>query len=241
QAFSNVRVVSEPGVAGEKFIPFLDSVLNEWTPDLLIVDPLFGFLGGDVKEQAVVGPWIRNGIKPLLRRYRCAHVMVHHTNKPVANGKKLEGLDLLYQYAGSAELANSYRAAAILHRTDKEQRIYDLAFPRRTAETGLRDQYGDSVSRLAVCWSKRGGWGWQLAESVGAAPSASAKPAKSKDEPEHTSRDLLALLPDRKVVSREGVRAIGKESLAAGRNRVDGWLSLLTEEALIEPVEIATS
>lgn len=99
----NFRIVSEPGVCGPaKVQDFIDPMLEGFKPDLLILDPLFAFLGGDASDQETASTFGRNMLMPLAKHHNVLVLMTHHTNKPQK--------DRPATFAGSQEWSNLCRA-----------------------------------------------------------------------------------------------------------------------------------
>ena len=90
----------------------VEPICRDTKPDLIWIDPLLSFLGGDAGRQEVVSPWLRNHLNPILHRYAVGCVLIHHVNKPASGKEKStwQAGDLAYLGSGSAELANWPRA-----------------------------------------------------------------------------------------------------------------------------------
>jgi hypothetical protein len=116
----NFVCVFESARTGFEFITQLELLLKEHSPDLLVLDPALSYIGGNANEQETVGRFLRNGLNPLLQKYKCGALIVHHTNKPNAKGDDSKKLANDYAYAGtgSAEWANWARAVVILSAKD---------------------------------------------------------------------------------------------------------------------------
>ncbi len=145
--------------AGMSFITHLDEVLtNSPGFDLLVIDPLFSFAGIDIgKEQGAISQWLRNGLNTILRKHDIGAFIVHHANKPgKAFTPKDKNFNSVYDYAGSAELANWARAMLVLERFARDDGSYyfRLTAPKR----GTRLD-GDFCKYLE--WAKDGGIYWR--------------------------------------------------------------------------------
>jgi hypothetical protein len=116
----NFICVFESSRTSTEFITQLERLLEEHSPDLLILDPALSYIGGDANQQETVGGFLRNLLNPLLQKYNCGVVIVHHTNKPNAKGddRKKVANDYAYMGTGSAEWANWARAVLILSAKD---------------------------------------------------------------------------------------------------------------------------
>ena len=131
---------------GEHFHSHLARLLKEEPADLVIVNPLLSYLGGEVV--AVASKWLRGGLMPILQEYDCAALVAHHTPKLAKDG--WENTDDTYSAIGGAELANIPRAILTLRPTGAEGLSVLKVSKRQT--TGWKDAYGKYVSH---CFIKR--------------------------------------------------------------------------------------
>lgn len=127
--------------AGDDFFSsVVQPLLDKHRPDILLIDPLFAYLGGDSKNAVDVSSFCRRGLNPLLTRYSCGVIIVHHTNKPPASNQRPEwsGSDFAYLGAGSSELTNWARAVITIRQTGT-----DGVFELRGAKRGMRLRWVD--------------------------------------------------------------------------------------------------
>lgn len=120
EALARILVLRENTRAGDTF--FAETVrplLEEHRPDLIWIDPALAYLAGESNAQEDVGEFLRRQLNPLLDEFRCAAVIVHHTNKPAKKGESGGSLfgEAAYLGAGSAEWANWARAVLALRAT----------------------------------------------------------------------------------------------------------------------------
>jgi hypothetical protein len=129
-------------------------------PDLVWIDPALAYLGGDASKQADVSAFLRNGLNPILRRHRCAAILVHHTAKPPKGEEKAEwgGNDFAYFGLGSVEWANWARAVIAI-RGLKSNTVFELRLGKRGARVGWKDhEENPKFDRLiqhsaaGICW-----------------------------------------------------------------------------------------
>jgi hypothetical protein len=120
EAFVNdfVATVTIDDCMGAKFGPRLNRAIRDWHPDLVILDPLLAFVGGDIAKQEVASTFLRGVLNPILHRANVGLLALHHTGKPPRDPK--EGAAPLADYIGlgSSELSNWPRGILALHRTD---------------------------------------------------------------------------------------------------------------------------
>jgi hypothetical protein len=143
----------------EFFSATVRPLISDVKPDLLLIDPLLAYLGGDQNSQEAVGGWLRNWLNPVLAEYNCGVVVVHHTAK-MTRQKLKDGWgtgDYGYLGAGSAEFANWSRAILCLVPTGVRG-IYELHAPKR----GLRLDWKENdeatlTTKKMISHSRTGG------------------------------------------------------------------------------------
>jgi hypothetical protein len=131
----------------------LENLVKRIKPDLVIIDPLFAFVGTDVSKQQEVTGFLRQGLQPLLEKYNFGAVISHHTNKPPSSKRERPDWangDFAYAGSGSAEIANWMRGVIALRRPSEDDEIFELVFGKRHQKTGLRDKDGKFVRRIAI-------------------------------------------------------------------------------------------
>jgi len=91
------------------FVDVLEPIIRKHKPDLVFINPVLSYLGGNVSDAEAVGKWCRNRLKPLMHKYNCAICLVHHMKKSTADDTT-GALDQRYAGIGSVERANWARA-----------------------------------------------------------------------------------------------------------------------------------
>lgn len=140
-----LRYVTEAGVSGAGVRDLLDPICEAYRPDLIILDPLFSFLGGDASDQANVSTFLRSIWMPFLAKHRAMGLLVHHVNKPPSNGQRRTA----YAGAGSAELENAPRASLVLLPGD-EPGTATLTAQKRGMRIGWQDSAGRPVTQMPL-------------------------------------------------------------------------------------------
>lgn len=160
EAQRRIRVFTQDSVCGDAFGDWLDAELGnaEVIPDLLLVDPVFAYFGGDASSQREVSPWLRNVINPVIHRHRVGLLFVHHTNKPQpANGGAIwNSGDYAYLGAGSAEWCNWARAVLALRQTPIPG-TYELRAAKRGRRLEWYDDDGEPTFIRYVAHAKERG------------------------------------------------------------------------------------
>jgi energy-coupling factor transporter ATP-binding protein EcfA2 len=176
----NLKIYTEDSEYGSGFISNLATVLRTETPDLVLIDPLLSYIGGDINQQSVVSDFLRNQLNPLLREHNVAAIIVHHTRKGSPNDR--------YAALGSSELINFARGVITVSQA-KENSGYDLNLEvtKRGAKLGIKDSSGTPVSRLRIKYGATGHLGFEVVEAVETVPEDStakrgAKPKYDRDK-----------------------------------------------------------
>jgi hypothetical protein len=131
-------------------------------PDVVFVDPLLAYIGGDVCKQEVASAFLRNGLNPIIHRHNIGLVIVHHTSKPSKEAPRaaMNG-DAAYLGTGSADLANWARAVLCIQAVAGSNTVYRLQAGKRGKRLGWAGQDGTpELSRFIahspvprrICW-----------------------------------------------------------------------------------------
>ena len=114
----------------------LEEMLNDEHADLILINPLLSFIGGDIV--LTVSKFLREGLGPILQRHRCAALIAHHTCK--LNRDSWENMDFTYSGIGGGEVANIPRFILTLAPT-KVKGLMAVHASKRTT-TGWKDESG---------------------------------------------------------------------------------------------------
>jgi hypothetical protein len=173
-----VSVATVDDVSGPRFFPRLEGLIREWQPDIVVLDPLLSFIGGDLNRQEVTADFLRHRLNPIIHRVNAAVIVLHHTGKPkFENGRAPDSAD--YAGLGSSELPNWARAIASL---TVEGNGFALTLGKRGKRSGVQDPSGNT--RIWLRHSANRIF-WEPAE-----PATIASAGKTK-----TADDLLAHVP----------------------------------------------
>ena len=154
----SVVVCHEVERSSEEFVEeVLDRLIVTHQPDLVWIDPVFQYLGGDSNQQEVVSSFLRQQLGRLLKRHQCAVILIHHTNKPGrANNNSTSSNPNLraYDAAGSAEFGNWPRAILSLQATSNGSN-YKLVAAKRGGRLGWRMPDGTTPSFIKLLTHSR--------------------------------------------------------------------------------------
>ena len=147
------------GVTGDSFTARLKEIQRKQNYDVVIVNPLFSFFGGDLSNNQDDSHFFRDGIDPIIKNpaYGCAIVFVHHAKKPPGSGeRKGWGTDAFAQYigAGGTDVAGWTRAQLVLMPIDEHYGWYYLIAAKRGGKLGWKDANGNSTNELVIAYGK---------------------------------------------------------------------------------------
>lgn len=129
---------------GERFHGHLVKLLADFPADLILINPLLSYLGGEVV--AVVSTWLRSGLMPVLQAHNCAALIAHHT--PKMGKDSWDNTDDTYSAIGGGEVANIPRAILTLKPTPVEGVSVVTVSKRQT--TGWKDGAGKYAAKYFV-------------------------------------------------------------------------------------------
>lgn len=238
QAFGRVTFSTIDDLCGLAFIGnAFTPLLEQHRPDVVFVDPLLSYIGGDVSKQEAVSPWLRNGLNPILHRAGAGLVLVHHTNKPATGQQKAEWKagDMAYLGTGSSDLANWARAVVAI-RSLGDHSVFELHLGKRGKRAGWTDPDGTPLYSRRIAHGTDGIYWREAQADEGPAPAgrrAGATPeqlAALLDGKELTTTDWRALAGDELGVSRTAFYRIKNEAESRKlitRSKVsDRWMTL---------------
>src|SRR5436305_15143173 len=76
-----VVYIKEKALTGDLFLRLVRRLVRKYKPDIIRIDPMHAYVGGDVRDPAVTTPFLRNGLNPILAEFHCAAIIRHHTPK----------------------------------------------------------------------------------------------------------------------------------------------------------------
>jgi hypothetical protein len=138
-----VYVVRVNDVVGPDFIYLLKLFLAEYKPDLVILDPMNSYTGGDPSDPKIITPFLRNMVIPALEQFDAGLLMVHHTPKTRNwDTSKWKQHDWAYAASGSNEISNVARFMLVIDPSDKPG-LYVFRAAKRGARIGRKNAIGD--------------------------------------------------------------------------------------------------
>ncbi len=166
-AASNIMVVHSNSHAGASFFSdVLEPLLSQNRPDIVVIDPLLAYLGGDANDQSVASDFLRNKLNPLLDRHHCGCIIVHHANKGTS-GRKSAHADPAYLATGSSELPNWSRCILTITRV-RQTETFRLTAAKRGKRLGWRSEATEAPTLEKFIAHAETGIFWRdVEESVG--------------------------------------------------------------------------
>ena len=231
EAESRICLRKWRGNTGEAFVKELRVMLLEEKAacgepvDLVILNPLLSFVGGNVADNENVTKFLRNGIDSVIKDERtlCGLLFIHHTGKPPQqNGRKGSGLDSQHaQYSGmgASELANYMRAVLTLtpHKQQPGEYVLEAAKRgQRLSEWKVNEElHKPHPSKLIRHAPKESGLTFWLEEKADAdetEPTAAKKtPAAAKSTPDEDAARLAEILRNGELSLSEARKVAQKE------------------------------
>jgi RecA-family ATPase len=222
---SHIYIITEDRNRGaELFGKVLEPMLKTIKPDILWIDTALAFFDGDMNNQKDVGEFLRTQLNPVLHKYSCAAVVIHHTNK-ISNSPDKPITDPAYLGAGSAEWANWSRAVLALRKTDVDN-LYELIAGKRGSRLKWKgiDNQSTVLNRYimhikqpdTICWME-----------VAMVDAEELKAGNGK-----TADDVLKHVPTTGLISKEElVKVCRRNSL--GRNLALGLIEELVADGSV--------
>ena len=135
----HVIIVTDRQNRGETFIAAARRQIALHVPDLVWVNPLAAFMGGDISDAEQAGKFLRQDLNGLNSELKFAWMLVHHTTKPPTDKGKTERKwsEVMYDMAGSYDLIGWARAILSLRATEN-QGEFELMLAKRGTRADVK-------------------------------------------------------------------------------------------------------
>jgi AAA domain-containing protein len=219
--------IAERSRTGDLFLQFVVKPLLELhRPDLLRINPLQAYLGGEIKDTSITAGFLRNGLNPFLTQFQCGCIIVHHTPKTTfTSTKDWKASDWMYAGAGSADITNWSRAALVIDSTDNP-RVFRFIAAKRGSRIGWLDDLTGKRERIRHFAHEDNGsifWREALEDEV-----------KQAGKAHKQAKDLLTLVPQEGSVAK-AVLLSRLPEIGIGQVKGKGFLAeLISEGAAFE-------
>ena len=159
EAESRVTFCALDGSTGARFVEHLRRKQTQHHFDLLIINPLFAFFGGDMNDGNAMTAFLRHGIDPLIKAEatKCGCIIIHHTGKPNKDAMNQGEIFKAYLGSGSGEFTNYIRSALVLTPWNggKLPGVFDLIAAKHGDKLAWRDDDGKPTTKKTVCYANR--------------------------------------------------------------------------------------
>ena len=229
--------------SGDAFLEKLRAALgaeqDTGTPfDLVRIDPLLAFAGGDLVKPDVVAGFCRSGLNSIAHDYDVGIVAVHHTPKINLTARpRMDGPERIYAATGCADLANWARGSIVITDAGNSTSTFRLIAAKRGKRLGWRNEAGErEFERHFSHAENHGGMYWREAtpEEIAAATAKATNDKKPDALQEIALKDTVTMKAHALKILREGpltasdfkagiIREFGINSKYA--NTVAKWLS----------------
>jgi hypothetical protein len=156
-----LTVITETSVCGPAFHPWAKALIIKHQPDLVIVDPVFAYIGGNASDQGIVSTWLRNGLGTISAETGATWILVHHVRKPADVEFERKNADYAYAGFGSVEFANFCRG--VLNLRDVGGGRFELRAAKRGKRAGLLDNNGHPTDAIYLRHGRSGIF-WERAD-----------------------------------------------------------------------------
>lgn len=156
EAESRVTFCALDGSTGARFVEHLRRKQAKHRFDLIVVNPLFAFFGGDLNDGNAMTAFLRHGIDPLIKdeETKCGCLIVHHAAKPNKDRLALGDQFAAYLGSGSGEFTNYIRSALVITpKKDAKYGIFDMIAAKHGDKLGWRTADGRPTTTKTVCYA----------------------------------------------------------------------------------------
>ena len=152
---ANLRTVHCSRYSGEKFVKFLAHLCRAWRPDIVWIDPLLAYIGGEITKSSDCAKFFRNTLNPVVEDFGIGVVIIHHMPKPPkrTDDGKYKGYDLSYAGIGASDITNWARATSTVTRMEGCENRFRFEHSKRCDRAGCPNSvelmHGSGSD---ICW-----------------------------------------------------------------------------------------
>jgi hypothetical protein len=198
----NIHFHRDAVFSGSSFGNNARRLIDSFQPDILWVDPLLSYAGGDISKQEVATHFLRSIVNPIALETGIVWMLLHHTGKPSTDPKAKAHWnenDFAYAAFGSSELVNWARAVNVLRSVGDGR--FELRFAKRGKRAGLLPYAAESMAKpkfTDVVYLKHGDGTicWEQIVELTEEEIETRKKTKGKYQQTHTVDDLKELLKE---------------------------------------------
>jgi hypothetical protein len=138
KVYANLFFVRLRGTSGKSFLNALDHYCAKYNPDIVFINPLLKYYGGDPLNTKDVSDFL-NELEPILEKHNCGLILVHHTIKQSKQSRQNQ-VDSSYAGFGSSAWSNSVRDTVEI-RSSNVEGYYKLITGKRSSKWGWKERY----------------------------------------------------------------------------------------------------
>ncbi len=232
-AKSNLTFIHQAELTGERFAIWLEEIVRESGCDVVFIDPLLSYAGGDISKQEVASQFFRGACQPILRKTGVVMIFVHHTGKTSSDTRSRANWvqsDFQYIGMGSSELSNWPRATACILPVPPHKGVFRFMLTKRGNRAGMTSKFSSlPVDEIFLAHSAVG-LGWCEVEKP------EAEPAKSGGRKRTLTDDdvLKAIGHPSAMVAKDRLVAELMSTFSVSDRTVRNILNNLSQKGLIE-------
>jgi RecA-family ATPase len=231
QLSENTLYVSHKESTGLTFLGWLETLLDAYRPDIVRIDPLQAYLGGDPKDTELLSAFCRSTLNPLLVKYDCAAIVNHHTPKTnYRDTSEWKAVDWMYAGAGGADLTNWARCILVIDPVGKVSDEIGSCFRFIAAKRGKRIGWHDEDGRATFArWfrhARDGGIYWEETD----------QPEGTAGGNVATKEMLLNIVPLDSSIPKK-VLLSKAQAAGIGLNKARGWIAEYLHEKILHEWE----
>ena len=133
----NTRIEFRRDLAGPRFFEAIDAFLRQYKADILIINPLTGFCGIDLRDENGMNDFLRNKLNAVMAKHGCAPMIVAHMPKgEVSKITDKEWYEWMYVLSGCVTLTNWARAILVFIPCPTARGTYRFITAKRPAQAG---------------------------------------------------------------------------------------------------------
>jgi hypothetical protein len=151
---------------GTDFATMLRRLVRKTKADLVYIDPLLSYMGGNPADIEVCANFTRHLLQPIMMETGVVLVLVHHFPKPKGKDDKPESVaDLAYSGFGSSDLTNWAREVIVMKEVGfNNPRKFMLGMAKRADRSGMTDKEGKVTGSIMIQRGTGGDISWNYAE-----------------------------------------------------------------------------
>lgn len=228
QLQDNTLYVCHKESTGLPFLAWLETMLDAYRPDIVRIDPLQAYLGGDPKDTERLSLFCRTTLNPLLDLYQCGAIIAHHTPKTnYRDTSEWKAEDWMYAGAGGADLTNWARAILVIDPvavkgSNEIGGCFRFIAAKRGKRIGWHDEEGKPMFARWFRHARQGGIYWEETDRPEGAAGGNVA----------TKEMLLNLVPLDESIPKK-VLLSKAQSTGIGVNRARGWLGEYIHEKVL--------